>query len=45
MWLSPTKVYMESIAVIAACWAIISGAGAWKYEFIRKLRIEFVKEI
>ena len=35
----------QAVAVIAACWAIISGVGAWKREFIGKRRIELAEEI
>ncbi|WP_049723366.1 hypothetical protein [Gilvimarinus polysaccharolyticus] len=35
----------QAIAVIAACWAIISGVGAWKREFIGKRRIELAEEV
>lgn len=30
----------QMVAVISACWAIISGVGAWKREFIGKRQIE-----
>ena len=26
----------QAISIIAACWAIVSGVGAWKREFIGK---------
>jgi ABC-type multidrug transport system fused ATPase/permease subunit len=49
---NPMKEVMESlaligqaVAIIAACWAIISGVGAWKREFIGKRRIELAEEI
>ena len=35
----------QAIAVIAACWAIISGIGAWKREFIGKRQIELAEEV
>lgn len=35
----------QAIAIISACWAIISGVGAWKREFIGKLRIELAEEV
>ena len=35
----------QSLAVIAACWAIISGVGAWKREFIGKRKIELAEEV
>ena len=34
----------QAIAVIAACWAIISGVGAWKREFIGKRKIELAED-
>ncbi|MGX5174279.1 hypothetical protein ACUR5C_09690 [Aliikangiella sp. IMCC44653] len=35
----------QAVAIVAACWAIISGVGAWKREFIGKRRIELAEEI
>jgi hypothetical protein len=35
----------EAVAVIAACWAIIAGVGAWKREFIGKRRIELAEQV
>lgn len=35
---------LQSIAIISACWAIISGVGAWKREFIGKRKIELAEE-
>ncbi len=35
----------QAIAIVAACWAIISGVGAWKREFIEKRRIELAEEV
>ncbi|MEX1215120.1 hypothetical protein [Saccharospirillum sp.] len=35
----------EAVAVIAACWAIISGVGAWKREFIGKRKIELAEDM
>ncbi len=35
----------EAVAIIAACWAIISGVGAWKREFIGKRKIELAEEV
>ena len=32
-------------AVISACWAIISGIGAWKREFIGKRQIELAEQV
>jgi hypothetical protein len=34
----------QAVAVMAACWAIISGVGAWKREFIGKRKIELAEE-
>jgi len=34
----------QAVAVVAACWAIISGVGAWKREFIGKRKIELAEE-
>ena len=34
----------QAIAIMAACWAIISGVGAWKREFIGKRKIELAEE-
>lgn len=34
----------QAVSVIAACWAIISGVGAWKREFIGKRKIEVAEE-
>lgn len=34
----------QAIAIIAACWAIFSGVGAWKREFIGKRKIELAEE-
>jgi len=35
----------QSVAVISACWAIISGIGAWKREFIGKRQIELAEQV
>lgn len=35
----------EFVAIVAACWAIISGVGAWKREFIGKRKIELAEEV
>lgn len=35
---------VQAISVFAACWAIISGVGAWKREFIGKRKIELAEE-
>ncbi len=35
----------QAVAVFAACWAIISGIGAWKREFIGKRQIELAEQI
>ncbi|QQX78542.1 hypothetical protein JK628_13220 [Shewanella sp. KX20019] len=34
----------KTIAIISACWAIVSGVGAWKREFIGKRRIELAED-
>jgi len=34
----------QATAIMAACWAIISGVGAWKREFIGKRKIELAEE-
>lgn len=34
----------QAVAVISACWAIISGVGAWKREFIGKRKIELAED-
>jgi hypothetical protein len=34
----------QAFAVVSACWAIISGVGAWKREFIGKRKIELAEE-
>lgn len=34
----------QAMAIISACWAIISGVGAWKREFIGKRKIELAEE-
>lgn len=34
----------QAVAVISTCWAIISGVGAWKREFIGKRKIELAEE-
>jgi len=34
----------QSVAVISACWAIISGIGAWKRQFIGKRQIELAEQ-
>ncbi|MFH1719032.1 MAG: hypothetical protein ABIF19_16890 [Planctomycetota bacterium] len=34
----------QAIAVVSACWAIISGVGAWKREFMGKRKIELAEE-
>lgn len=37
--------FVQMIAVISACWAIISGVGAWKREFIGKRQIELAEQV
>ena len=34
----------QTVAIISACWAIFSGIGAWKREFIGKRRIEIAEQ-
>lgn len=34
----------QAISVVAACWAIITGVGAWKREFIGKRKIELAED-
>lgn len=34
----------QLIAVVSACWAIISGVGAWKREFIGRRKIELAEQ-
>ena len=34
----------QAVSVFAACWAIISGIGAWKREFIGKRQIELAEQ-
>ena len=36
---------VQAVSVMAACWAIISGVGAWKREFIGKRRIELAEQV
>jgi len=35
----------QAVAVISACWVIISGVGAWKREFIGKRQIELAEQL
>ena len=35
---------VQALAVLAACWAIISGIGAWKREFIGKRQIDLAEQ-
>lgn len=35
----------QMVAVFSACWAIISGIGAWKREFIGKRQIELAEQV
>ena len=35
----------QTVAIVSACWAIASGIGAWKREFIRKRRIELAEQV
>lgn len=34
----------QAVSIIAACWAVISGVGAWKREFIGKRKIELAED-
>ena len=34
----------QAVAVVSACWAIFSGIGAWKREFVGKRKIELAEE-
>ena len=36
--------FAQAGAVVLACWAIISGIGAWKREFIGKRQIELAEQ-
>jgi hypothetical protein len=36
---------VQAVAVVSACWAIISGVGAWKREFIGKRQIELAEQL
>ncbi len=38
-------VIAQAVAVVSACWAIISGVGAWKREFIGKRQIELAEQL
>ena len=35
----------EAVAIIVACWTIISGVGAWRREFIGKRKIEIAEDV
>ncbi len=35
----------QAVSVFAACWAIISGIGAWRREFIGKRQIELAEQV
>ncbi|MFQ5799875.1 MAG: hypothetical protein ACE5H0_14450 [Bacteroidota bacterium] len=35
----------QAVAVFSACWAIISGIGAWKREFVGKRQIELAEQV
>ena len=35
----------QTVAIVSACWAIISGVGAWKREFIGKRKIELAEQV
>src|SRR5690349_11453365 len=36
---------VQAVSILAACWAIISGVGAWKREFIGKRQIELAEQL
>jgi len=36
---------VQAAAIVSACWAIISGVGAWKREFVGKRRIELAEQV
>lgn len=36
---------VQAVSVLAACWAIISGIGAWKREFSGKRQIELAEQV
>lgn len=35
----------QTVSIVSACWAIISGVGAWKREFIGKRKIEIAEQV
>ena len=35
----------QAVAIIAACWAIIAGVGAWKREYLGKRRIDLAEQV
>lgn len=35
----------QTVSVASACWAIVSGVGAWKREFIGKRKIEIAEQV
>lgn len=35
----------QAVAIITACWSIVSGIGAWKREFIGKRQIELAEQV
>ena len=43
--MSEVITFAQAGAVIMACWAIISGIGAWKREFIGKRQIELAEQV
>lgn len=38
------KEISEFVAIVSACWAIVTGIGAWKREFIGKRKIELAED-
>jgi len=40
-----TAAIAKLVAIISACWAIVSGVGAWKREFIGKRKIELAEHV
>ena len=38
------SIIAQAVSIVAACWAIISGIGAWKREYIGKRKIELAEE-
>jgi len=36
---------LQTISIVLAAWAVVSGVNAWKREFIGKRRIELVQDV